>query len=470
MPLRSLAFLAYFFGSSAAALASPMIGLVCYIVLYHLYPQTTWWGAPLKPLGIRYSFICGLCLLIGTVLQATRLRFGHRLIHPLEAGAVAVFLAMLLSLGTGAGPNAQTALLLDKMGKLVLFLIVFTHVVTSRGRLWSITLLFCLMVLYLGHEARNAPAGSFQQNRLDGIGGPDFRESASLAIHLCALMPFVAVVLRRHEWYYRLLAVLAAGYGVNAILLCRARSAFVAAVAAGLMAVWYAPRRFRRWIVGSLVLASIGVVFLSDTWFWKRMDTIVVSGDEQRESSSASRFMIWSAAWDMFKSNPLGVGAGQFEWQVKRYSDELENRNRDAHNSLVLCAGELGVPGLLAYLGTLVLAWMTLNQAARQVRYHVREADFFEWTILANRLALITYLVAGLFVSRLYTEGMWWLILMPVCLSRAVENEIRAQVAEACDDRPEPVSCEPRPPSSRPRRAAWPTGPQAPGWQGGTCG
>jgi hypothetical protein len=53
MPLRSLAFLGYFFGSSMLTLAFPMAGVVCYIVLYHIYPQTTWWGLALEPLGLR---------------------------------------------------------------------------------------------------------------------------------------------------------------------------------------------------------------------------------------------------------------------------------------------------------------------------------------------------------------------------------------------------------------------------------
>ena len=51
MPLRSIAFLLYFFGSSAAAVAVPMFGIVCYIVLYHIHPSTTWCGERITFLG-----------------------------------------------------------------------------------------------------------------------------------------------------------------------------------------------------------------------------------------------------------------------------------------------------------------------------------------------------------------------------------------------------------------------------------
>jgi O-antigen ligase len=430
MPLRSLAFLLYFFGSSTAAFVYPMVALVCYVAVYHIYPKTTWWGGALEPLGIRYSFICGICLIIGTTLNASRLRFGRQFLHPVEIGSIVVFLTMLLSLGTGVGSNNQTVQLIDKMGKVLIFLLIMSHLVVSRQRLWILTLLFTAMTLYLGHEAKNAPPGAFLKNRLDGIGGPDFRESAGLAIHLCAMMPFVAIVLWQKRWQLRLLAFFAAAYGANAVLLCRARSAFVGCIAAAIFALVYAPRRFRRWITVMLVLAAAGVFTLSDYWFWERMDTIVVKEGEQRDPSSAIRLQIWAAAWEMFKVNPMGVGVGQFPVQIKRYSEELQNTNRDAHNTFILCVGETGVLGLLAFVSTMLLSWHTLDHASRRARSKLNDHEMYDWYILANRLALVVYTVAGLFVSRFYVEAMWWLLILPVCISRAVENEIRQEVHE----------------------------------------
>lgn len=430
MPLRSIAFLLYFLGSSSAALVYPMVGLVCYIVLYHIFPQTTWWGKALEPLGIRYAFICGTCLLIGTTLSIGRVKFGRPSIHPVEIGAIVVYLCMLLTLVTGVGTNQFTVILIDKMGKVVLFLLVMSHVLVSEKRLWVLAVVLTVMTFYLGHEAKNAPSGAFLHNRLDGIGGPDFRESAGLAIHLCALMPFVVIVLRQKRWLLRFTAFFAACYGINAVLLCRARSAFLACIVAGIMAVVYAPRRFRRWIAVTLLCGCAGGLALSDYWFWKRMDSIVVSEGEEREASSAIRLTIWAAAWEMFKVNPMGVGVGQFQFQVKKYSEEMKNKTRDAHNSFVLCAGETGIPGLAAYLATLGLSWMTLHQTSRRVRARLNDSELFQWMIWANRLGLVVYIVSGLFVSRFYTEGMWWLIILPVCLARAAENKIREEATD----------------------------------------
>jgi probable O-glycosylation ligase (exosortase A-associated) len=429
MPLRSIAFLAYFFASSMTTFAYPMAGVICYIVLYHVYPQTTWWGKALEPFGLRYSFICGICLLVGATLNLNRLRFGRSALHPVEVGLILLFLVMVLSTVTGGQWDIRTEFVLDKMWKVFLFVLVMAHVVTSRSNLWQLTVLLSALALYLGHEARNAPPGAFTENRLNGIGGPDFRESVGLALHLLALLPFVVILLRQKALWYRVLAILAATYSVNAIILCRARAAFVAAIAAGLAALFYVPRRHRMWVGSILVVGLMGGIFLADSFFWNRMVTIFYSGEE-RDRSAASRIEIWTAAWEMLKDNPLGVGVGQFEARIGDYGRNEALRHRDAHNTFVLCAGELGFAGLFIYVATLGGAWMTLHGIGRKTR-ELADPDIYHWLVFANRLALIVYTVGGLFTSRFYTEGVWWLILMPVCLTRSVENELKAQADAA---------------------------------------
>lgn len=446
MPFRSIAFLIYFCGSTAGTLLWPMVGVICYLVLYHVYPQTTWWGKAIEHLGIRYAFICGSCLLIGTFLNLPRQPFGRRFVHPLEWCVLLFFLAMLISTATGTKWDYRSEVFLDKMAKVVLFTFVFSHVVVTADRLWHITLLLMLMSLYLGHEADNAPPGAFERNRLNGIGGPDFRESAGLAIHLVALLPFIAIVFRQKMLILKLMAFLATGYSINAILLCRARSAFLAGMITGVIAIWLIPRRYRTGMIVLLICGAVGGVILSDSWFWDRMMTIFTSA-ESRDESASTRITIWSAAWEMIKANPQGVGIGHFEVEIGKYAGPGV-QHRDAHNTFVLCAAEVGFPGLLAFVATLATAWGTLGHLNRRVRREMGSHDLFELLIFANRLALLVYVISGMFVSRLYTEGFWVLAMLPVCLSRAVENALRSECRQ-----PVPILA---PELGRLRPGAWP--------------
>ncbi len=442
MPLRSITFILYFCGSAAASFVAPIAGVLCYVTLYHVYPQTTWWGKALEPFGIRYAYVIAICLVIGAIVNLNRLRYGRRFVHPIEWGILLVFMTMLLSAVSGVGWNERTDFVIDKMWKVFLFAFTMSHVVVTRRHVWLLVITFTVMSLYLGHEARNAPPGAFLESRLNGIGGPDFRESTGLAIHLLALLPFAAVLLWQKYWRFRILAFFAACYSINAILLCRARSAFMAGLVTAVLAVCYIPRRYRGWAVWALVFGLLGSYKLSDRWFWERMETIVSSQDE-REVSSASRLIIWAAAWEMIKDKPMGVGIGQFQRMTNRYvTDEMratygnvatESVNmiaRDAHNSFILCAAETGVLGIACFAITLLMAWGTLARLRRRVRAHLSDPGLFEMMIFANRMALLAYLVGGLFTSRFYTEGFWWMVVLPVCLKRAVENEIRQEVQE----------------------------------------
>jgi O-antigen ligase len=425
VPLRTLTFLAFFLGSTAATFVYPMAGVVCYLVLYHVYPQTTWWGKSIAGFGSRYALICGACLLVGTFLNLNRLKFGRRFLLPVEWGLLLVFLAILLSTATGMGWDARTVEFLDKMAKVFLFALLMTHVATTPRALWQIVVTLVVMALYLGHEAHVAPKGAFTDNRLNGIGGPDFQDSNGLSIHLCALIPFLVVLFRQQAWGWKVLAFLAAGYTANAILLCRTRSVAIAGAIAALLSIVYIPRRHRRWAAMALCLALAGVTYLSDDWYWKRVSTLFTSSEERDESVS-TRLIIWSGAWEMIKDHPLGVGVGHFQRQIGRYTGEQGIVKRDAHNSYLLCAAEIGLPGLAAYLATLGLAWATLNRAARRLRASLADADRLELIIFANRIGLIVYMVAGFFSSRFYTEGQWILIAMTACIARTVENELRA--------------------------------------------
>ena len=73
-PLRTIGFLGIFLTACVAAAYYPIIGLANYVAIYHLYPESHWWGRPLLPLGIRYSLWAAVSMLVGMTIGAVTRR------------------------------------------------------------------------------------------------------------------------------------------------------------------------------------------------------------------------------------------------------------------------------------------------------------------------------------------------------------------------------------------------------------
>jgi O-antigen ligase len=98
-----------------------------------------------------------------------------------------------------------------------------------------------------------------------------------------------------------------------------------------LMAVAIVASRRRVGTLPSLLLAGVGFVAASALHF--------TGGRDISESAGADRISLWSQGLQVFKAHPLfGVGFGR----LPEYTDV----HLTAHNSIVLCAAELGLFGL----------------------------------------------------------------------------------------------------------------------------
>src|SRR6202030_3237963 len=115
---------------------------------------------------------------------------------------------------------------------------------------------------------------------------------------------------------------------------------------------------------------------------------------EQFASASArQRFDILKTGLHIAASHPvLGVGIGCYNEANARYAPELGER--DAHNTYVRLAAEMGLPGLLLWLA---LVGSVLTQVRR--RRARLEADDRTIQVLWIERAVIGFLVAGFFGS-----------------------------------------------------------------------
>lgn len=422
-----MGFLGLFVTACLAAAYYPIIGLANYVAIYQLYPESHWWGLPLLPLGIRYSLWAGVSMLVGMAMCVVTGRFPENrpcLTFWEVLVAVLVLLTVISFFTTSDVVPVQT-MMLDKFLKMMLFVFCFVRLLTNRWSFMAVMWVFVVGSLLLGHEAYNTPSQEFVTGRLQSIGGTDFRASSGFAAHMAAMLPLIgAAFLVTRTWWLRAIPLLAGVLTFNAIVLCRTRSAFIGLIAGILTAALMVPRSWRWKIYPGLVVAVIGGYLLIDPHFVERMETMKTPESRQADTAISLRYQIWEAGLAMVADEPLGVGIGAFGFRIAEWNPALDRRA--AHNTLLLCAAEIGVPGLAVYVLIILVSLLQLHM----VYWRADQTDDPKGTRIwafAVLVSLVIYVAAGQFTERFYTESLWWVLALPTCLQRITVREMHAR-------------------------------------------
>ena len=426
MPLKTILFLGLFVVCAAGAPMMPMLGVLGYMGHYCTGPEFQWWAAPLRPWGIRYSFLLALATAVGLARNHRNWAFGKSLLTGQEKMMLLFLGIVWLSVAIGEDSSWQETMGGDpfywKMTKVIIFALMLSHIVTNMTNLNWVLWLFVVSSLMLGVQAYDAAhAGIMSEGgRLESVGGPDFHESNFLAGFLGAMLPLIGVQFLRTSWLGKALCLFAGVFTANAIVLTRSRGGLVGIAMGCVAAVVLSPKKHRVKVLAGLVVALLGGIYLVDPQFVGRASTIAAPEDEM-DTSARSRVEIWQGGVEMLLANPMGVGAGNFTRAIERYAPQ--HPLRDAHNTFVRCAGELGFPGLILLTVMVGNALWTLRRVIREARA-LPESHGDEVVLAAYGMTvgLVTLLGTGLTTSMVYTEALWWFLVLPVCLERVAEN------------------------------------------------
>jgi len=431
MNLKSLLLLFAFLVCLGWALLLPEVGVYGYVADYCIGPSRKWWGAPLAQMGVRFSFFLAVAIGIGLLTQWRKIRQGSSALYGQELLFI-LFVAIIWLGGIwGAGlggvtidADAQRYLITDapsvKMTKVAAFILMMTHIFTEERKMHRLVWCFVLVALFLGVDAWMIPKRAFQGGRLEGLGGADFTDSNRFGGFMGGMLFFIGIQFLRVDWKKKIICFLAGGFAANAVILTRSRGALLGVVMGIFVAAIMSPRKHRAKILAGVVVAALGLLYLSDPQVKNRATTITAS-EEQRDESAQSRLEIWKGGVAMLMDNPLGVGPGNFYWHIGRYAPD--HPYRDAHNTFVRCAGELGFPGLFLLIAILLNAVRLLVKVMREAgALDCPEGRSLQWISFGSGTCLTAVLTYGMTGTLVYTEFLWWFLLMPVCLNRALEN------------------------------------------------
>jgi O-antigen ligase len=462
--IKTVIFLGFFGLCVAGAMFNPLLGVLGYVGHYMIGPERQWWERPIQDLGIRYSYWLALATFAGVAFNYRGLKFGKSAVSGQEKLLI-LFLAVIW-LVTLLTPDTVGYASIDhpsvKFIKVVIFILMLTHVVTDIRKLDYLLWVFVVGALLLGLQAYDKPHNSFVRGRLEGIGGPDFSESNFLAAYMAGLLMLIATQFMRSGWIGKLVCLVSGAFTANTIVLTRSRGALVGLAGGAVTAMFLAPSKYRVKILAGMIIAGLGMYYVTDTQFRERAMTI--TGDqEQMDTSSASRVVIAKGGLRMFLDRPMGVGVGNFKQNIRRYVPEYDGRA--AHNTFILCLAETGFLGMTAFLGIVISGLMSMRRIVRRCHElpEDKQADMF-YLAYGLCVALVTMLGCGLTLHLTYMEGFWWFLLLPTALGRAMDNyeadlELSTKPLKLKKDvGQEKPNDRRRPPRRRPARQLDPTG------------
>lgn len=405
-------FISLFIGS----LWRPIFGVLGYLSVYTLYDPYIWWGASFQQYLPRPSLVAVIFLITGVFLHAKS--FNWHISRREVEFYLFLAAAWLISLVFGVGIEDNNWIYLTKLTKLFVFIFFFIRVVNSLDSYDQVVWTLILSAIFLAYQAHTV--GDFHGGRLNNLGGIDFREANGFASFLAAAITFLGVRLLWVPLWKKAIYVVGIALMLNSIIMTRSRAVFLGLVMAGLYAAFRAPAKYRKHIYVVGILGVILFFMMVDAKFLERMDTIQYQLQDSQEET-ISRLDFWKASIQMFMDHPLGVGVKNFEKMVPYY--DPRNKGMDAHNTYVLCYAEIGIIGIALFLIIIAETFLQLRRIRLAVKNTQHENEITLHYVFAIATVLIIYLLGYMMThSILYTEILWILLAMPICLENATQK------------------------------------------------
>ena len=250
----------------------------------------------------------------------------------------------------------------ERRASLFSILIAITAVVVLYGALQYVQ----LKDASKSAEARQAIAEAGDESELAGrIGAREpwstfNRISNTFGGFLVLALPFlIGVSIDSKSVVVRGAGLLIAAIGVFCLWATGSLGAWIASIGAVLaFAALLQIRRRPEWRSRILVAGGVAVLVVG----------FVAAGPlAKRSESMVVRKVYWDAALRVAKSHPLGVGLNNFEDHYYEHKDDRQEEVRHVHNDYLQVLVELGIPGLLGFLGLLaVAAFKSLRPAASE--------------------------------------------------------------------------------------------------------
>jgi O-antigen ligase len=213
------------------------------------------------------------------------------------------------------------------------------------------------------------------------------------------------------------------------VTLGASRGGFLGLMASLVFAAWHSANRLR--YVAFLGLLVVPILIIAPVTPFQRL----LHPNFSDQEAAQERIVAWKAGLKMIEAHPwTGVGLGNFKPLVTQYEEAGDMRVETlAHNTYIEIAAEMGIPGLLLFLGILFTSMRTLSSV-------YTEAEDSPGLLRDAALGLQTGLVGavvGIFFLSCETQKLLWLILFlaPCVHALAAESAEEEDNVDGAPDR-----------------------------------
>lgn len=348
-----------------------------------------------KPLLLATAAALGLALLTpGSVVLLRR-----RWRHPAVPMVLGILLLGALSVPGSLWPGASFGFLLHNLLAAVLVFLLLVATIRDDldvGRYVAVQLAGALVysvTILTRYDV--GPGGR--------LGSLVYYDANDLGMLLDCILPFaIHFMWRARTLLGRLAGAAAVGVFIIGIVRTGSRGAFIGLVGVGIYTVWrgrHLPLRLR---LGGVAVAVSLLMLFGSSQYWTMMRTLLDPSDDYNwvGQSEGGRMEIWRRGLGYMLTHPaFGVGLAAFpvaEGTISPLAERQEFSNgvkwSAAHSSYVQIGAELGIGGLLLFLGILVVTFRRLTAPSGR-------GSAYAHPLAA---ALIGYALAGAFLSQAY--------------------------------------------------------------------
>jgi hypothetical protein len=369
--------------------------------LLFIYFEPTYWIPGVAEL--RGALTLSLVALAAAVLSGARLPQASQnwlLGGFLLWGSVATLSALSYDLSKERFPVLFKAVALYVVIALVVrsrdLIVKFIHLNIALGAVVAI-------ITILTMRAGIAPLGGGDLYRMVNYFGGIGDDPNEFGAFLLALLPLPVLLMSQQKSLVKkgYLAVVAL-----ALLLCiirtRSRGAFVGLIAISPMLFWDMRRR-----LGQICLAVLALSYAyanTHAGYWERIATAFSEDAIEEDFSASARLHQQDAARQLIARRPFfGVGPGNYvlgKIQLLDHDPAHKMTYIAPHNAYFGLGAEVGLPGLLLLLTTILVTFHSLGRSARSIG--PPEDEQLRQIAKALRIGLVGFCLAIFFLSEQY--------------------------------------------------------------------